>query len=282
MTSGKMTVNEIILETTKKLKEAKIESANLDSRLLLCEFLNVDKVWLIVNSQKEIASLEGFGRLVQRRVAHEPMQYILNRAEFMGLDFYVDSNVLIPRPDTEVLVEKVVGYIGDKNMVFADLGTGSGCIPISILANCKNARGYAVDISAEALKIADKNARHNRVADRLELVNMDILTDFPHLELDCIVSNPPYIESDVIPGLMEDVRAYEPGIALDGGEDGLIFYRRIAENGRNVLKDDGLLAFEIGYNQAESVSLILEEKGYKNIEVTKDIAGNNRVVTANK
>lgn len=282
MTSGKMTVNEIILETTKKLKEAKIESANLDSRLLLCEFLNVDKVWLIVNSQKEIASLEGFGRLVQRRVAHEPMQYILNRAEFMGLDFYVDSNVLIPRPDTEVLVEKVIGYIGDKNMVFADLGTGSGCIPISILANCKNARGYAVDISAEALKIADKNVRHNRVADRLELVNMDILTDFPCLELDCIVSNPPYIESDVIPGLMEDVRAYEPGIALDGGEDGLIFYRRIAENGRNVLKDDGLLAFEIGYNQAESVSLILEEKGYKNIEVTKDIAGNNRVVTANK
>ena len=282
MTSGKMTVNEIILETAKKLKQAKIESANLDSRLLLCEFLGVDKVWLIVNSQKEIKNLEGFDELVLRRVAHEPMQYILNHAEFMGLGFYVDSNVLVPRPDTEVVVEKVIEYIGDKKAVFADLGTGSGCIPISILANCKNATGYAFDISAEALKIAHKNAESNKVEDRLEFVNMDILTDFPQMELDCIVSNPPYIESDVIPGLMEDVRAYEPKLALDGGEDGLVFYRRIAENGMNILKDGGLLAFEIGYNQAESVSHILKNKGYTNIEVTKDIAGNDRVVTAIK
>lgn len=282
MTSGKMTVNEIILETAKKLKQAKIESANLDSRLLLCEFLGVDKVWLIVNSQKEIEVLDGYEELVSRRLAHEPMQYILNRAEFMGLGFYVDSNVLVPRPDTEVLVEKVIEYIGDKKAVFADLGTGSGCIPISILANCKNANGYAFDISADALKIAHKNAVSNKVGERLEFVNMDILSDFPHMELDCIVSNPPYIESEVISGLMEDVRAYEPTIALDGGADGLVFYRRIADKGRDILKKGGLIAFEIGYNQAESVSSILKDKGYTNIEVTKDIAGNDRVVTAIK
>lgn len=277
-----MTVNEIILETTKKLKEAQIESAGLDSRLLLCEFLGVDKVWLIVNSQKETENLEGFEELVSRRVAHEPMQYILNRAEFMGLNFYVDSNVLIPRPDTEVLVERVIEYIGDQKMVFTDLGTGSGCIPISVLANCKNATGYAFDISAEALKIAGKNAQSNKVADRLGFMNMDILADFPDMELDCIVSNPPYIERDVIPGLMEDVRAYEPKLALDGGEDGLVFYRRIADKSLEILKDGGLLAFEIGYNQAESVSHILKNKGYSNIKVTKDIAGNDRVVTAIK
>lgn len=282
MTSGKMTVNEIILETTKKLKEAQIESANLDSRLLLCEFLRVDKVWLIVNSNKEICDLDGFDKLVKRRINHEPMQYILNRAEFMGLDFYVDTNVLVPRPDTEVLVEKVIDFIGDKNMVFADFGTGSGCIPISILANCKNAFAHAFDISSEALKVAIKNADSNMVTDRSDFVNMNILEDFPNIELDCIVSNPPYIESHVIPELMEDVRSYEPGIALDGGKDGLVFYRRIAEQGWDILKDGGLLAFEIGYNQAEDVSNILKNKGYTNIEVTKDIAGNDRVVTANK
>ena len=277
-----MTVSEIILETTKKLKEAQIESANLDSRLLLCEFLGIDKVWLIVNSQKEIENLDGFDELVSRRVNHEPMQYILNRAEFMGLDFYVDSNVLVPRPDTEVLVEKVIEYIGDKKVIFADLGTGSGCIPISILANCKNATGYAFDISAEALKIARRNAESNNVTDRLEFVNMDILTEFPDIELDCIVSNPPYIESDVIPGLMEDVRDFEPKLALDGGADGLLFYRRIADKGWHILKNGGLIAFEIGYNQAESVSRILRDKGFVNIEVIKDIAGNDRVVTAIK
>ena len=277
-----MTVNEIILETTKKFKQAQIESANLDSRLLLCEFLGVDKVWLIVNSQKEIDNLDGFEALVERRIGHEPMQYILNRAEFMGLDFYVDKNVLIPRPDTEVLVEKVIEYIGDKKMAFADLGTGSGCIPISILANCKNASGHAVDISAQALSIAQKNAEDNKVAERLGFLNMDILAEFPQLELDCLVSNPPYIEKDVIPGLMEDVRVYEPNIALDGGDDGLVFYRRIADKGWDILKEGGLIAFEMGYNQAESVSGILKDKGYVNTEVTKDIAGNDRVVTANK
>lgn len=277
-----MTVKDIIIKTTAVLKDAGIESASLDCRLLLCKFLGVDKVYLITNSDREIDDLSEFDALVKRRLNHEPMQYILNHAEFMGLDFYVDENVLIPRPDTEILVEKVISHFGETSFEFLDIGTGSGCIPISILANCKNARGISADISEKAIDVAKKNAESNKVTERLDFINIDILNDFPEGKFDCIVSNPPYIESEVVETLMPDVREFEPHLALDGGADGLTFYRRIADKGYDSLKDGGLLAFEIGYNQGESVSRIMNEKGYRNTEVIKDIAGNDRVVVGTK
>ena len=277
-----MTVKDIIIKTTAVLKDAGIESASLDCRLLLCKFLGVDKVYLITNSDREIDDLSEFDALVKRRLNHEPMQYILNHAEFMGLDFYVDENVLIPRPDTEILVEKVISHFGETSFEFLDIGTGSGCIPISILANCKNARGISADISEKAIDVAKKNAESNKVTERLDFINIDILNDFPERKFDCIVSNPPYIESEVVETLMPDVREFEPHLALDGGADGLTFYRRIADKGYDSLKDGGLLAFEIGYNQGESVSRIMNEKGYRNTEVIKDIAGNDRVVVGTK
>ena len=277
-----MTVKDIIIKTTAVLKDAGIESASLDCRLLLCKFLGVDKVYLITNSDREIDDLSEFDALVKRRLNHEPMQYILNHAEFMGLDFYVDENVLIPRPDTEILVEKVISHFGETSFEFLDIGTGSGCIPISILANCKNACGISADISEKAIDVAKKNAESNKVTERLDFINIDILNDFPEGKFDCIVSNPPYIESEVVETLMPDVREFEPHLALDGGADGLTFYRRIADKGYDSLKDGGLLAFEIGYNQGESVSRIMNEKGYRNTEVIKDIAGNDRVVVGTK
>lgn len=277
-----MTVKDIIIKTTAVLKDAGIESASLDCRLLLCKFLGVDKVYLITNSDREIDDLSEFDALVKRRLNHEPMQYILNHAEFMGLDFYVDENVLIPRPDTEILVEKVISHFGETSFEFLDIGTGSGCIPISILANCKNARGISADISEKAIDVAKKNAESNGVSERLNFINIDILNDFPEGKFDCIVSNPPYIESEVVETLMPDVREFEPHLALDGGADGLTFYRRIADKGYDALKAGGLLAFEIGYNQGESVSRIMNEKGYRNTEIIKDIAGNDRVVVGTK
>ena len=282
MTSGKMKINEILKNTAHRLKKAGIDTANLDAKLLLGDFLKKDKLYLVVNGMEDVEINEDFESLVSRRENHEPMQYILGRAEFYGLGFKVNPDVLIPRPDTEVLVERVIDFIEDKPCVVLDIGTGSGCIPITILANCKNAKAYTVDISEDAIEVAEENAKLNKVEDKITFLNMDILNDFPDFEVDCIVSNPPYIEEDVIPTLMEDVRKYEPYIALSGGEDGLIFYRRIAKKGYNILKDGGLIAFEVGHNQAKEVEDILTNVGFSGVERIKDLAGIERVVTAIK
>lgn len=277
-----MKICDVLKITADRLKKVDIETANLDAKLLLCKYLQKDKLYLIVNSDEDIDINENFESLVLRREKHEPMQYILGKAEFYGLDFKVDKNVLIPRPDTEVLVEIVIDFAGENPYTVLDIGTGSGCIPVTVAVNCKNVKVYTVDISEAATKIAAENAVVNGVEDRIRFLNMDILKDFPDFEFDCIVSNPPYIEDDVISGLMSDVRDFEPYIALSGGADGLIFYRRIAEKGYKILKEGGLIAFEVGHNQAEAVEEILIDNGFGKIEIIKDLAGINRVVTAIK
>ncbi|MBR5517484.1 MAG: peptide chain release factor N(5)-glutamine methyltransferase [Clostridia bacterium] len=277
-----MKISDILKNTAERLKKADIDTANLDAKLLLCKYLNKDKLYLIVNANEEVEVDSSFSELVERRENYEPMQYILGKAEFYGLDFKVNKNVLIPRPDTEILVERVIDFVGDNQYTVLDIGTGSGCIPITVAVNCKNAKAYTVDISPDATEVAVDNAKNNGVGDRVTFLNMDILKDFPDFKVDCIVSNPPYIEDDVIPTLMEDVKNYEPIIALSGGEDGLIFYRRIAEKGKDILNDGGFIAFEVGHNQAQEVKEILDSNGYSNIEITKDLAGIDRVVTAVK
>ena len=277
-----MKISDVLKDTADRLKKADIDTANLDAKLLLCKYLNKDKLYLIVNANEEIEVDSSFSELVERRENYEPMQYILGKAEFYGLDFTVNKNVLIPRPDTEILVERVIDFVGDNQYTVLEIGTGSGCIPITVAVNCKNAKAYTVDISPDATKVAVDNAKNNGVGDRVTFLNMDILNEFPDFKVDCIVSNPPYIEDEVIPTLMEDVKNYEPIIALSGGEDGLVFYRRIAEKGKDILNDGGFIAFEVGHNQAEEVKEILERNGYTNIEITKDLAGIDRVVTAVK
>ena len=277
-----MKISDILKITAERLKKADIDTANLDARLLLCEYLKKDKLYLVVNANEEINVDDRFEQLIVRREKHEPMQYILGRAEFYGLNFKVNKNVLVPRPDTEILVEKVIDFVGENPYTVLDIGTGSGCIPITVAVNCKNASVYTADISVEATKVATENARLNGVGERVSFLNMDILKNFPEMEVDCIVSNPPYIEDDVIPTLMSDVKDYEPIIALSGGEDGLIFYRRIAQKGFGIIKKGGLIAFEVGHNQAEAVEGILKNNGFDKTEVIKDLAGINRVVTAIK
>lgn len=275
-----MKICDILKSTADRLKKADIDTVGLDARLLLCEYLQKDKLYLVVNANEEIDVDDSFERLVSRREKHEPMQYILGRAEFYGLDFKVNKNVLIPRPDTEILVEKVIDFVGDKPYNVLDIGTGSGCIPITVAVNCKNMKAYTVDVSADATEVARENARLNYVEERVSFLNMDILKDFPDIEVDCIVSNPPYIEDDVIPTLMSDVKDYEPRIALSGGADGLVFYRRIAEKGYEIIKKGGLIAFEVGHNQAQAVEKILKNSGFTQTEIIKDLAGINRVVSA--
>lgn len=277
-----MKISDVLKNTTERLRRAGIDTANLDAKLLLCKFLKKDKLFLVVNSEKEIEIDEKFVELVSRREKHEPMQYILGKAEFYGLDFKVNKNVLIPRPDTEVLVEKVISFVKNNSYTILDIGTGSGCIPISILVNCPNAKAYAADISADAIEVAKENAKLNNVDKKITFLNIDILNDFPDFSIDCIVSNPPYIEEEVIPTLMEDVKGYEPDIALNGGPDGLIFYRRIAQEGYKILRKGGLIAFEVGYTQAKAVEEILIKNGFAQTEIIKDLAGIERIVSAIK
>lgn len=277
-----MKISDVLKNTTERLRRAGIDTANLDAKLLLCKFLKKDKLFLVVNSEKEIEIDEKFVELVSRREKHEPMQYILGKAEFYGLDFKVNKNVLIPRPDTEVLVEKVISFVKNNSYTILDIGTGSGCIPISILVNCPNAKAYAADISADAIEVAKENAKLNNVDNKINFLNIDILNDFPDFSIDCIVSNPPYIEEEVIPTLMEDVRDFEPYIALSGGADGLVFYRRIAQEGYKILRKGGLIAFEVGYTQAKAVEEILIKNGFAQTEIIKDLAGIERIVSAIK
>lgn len=227
-------------------------------------------------TEDEVKEVES---IVARRNSGEPLQYILGETEFMGMKFKVNELILIPRQDTETLVETVIEKIGNKKVRVLDIGTGSGCVGISIAKKCKNAEVTLLDYSDSILEIAKENAELNSVDVNIE--RCDILEEVPDGKYDIIVSNPPYIETDTIFSLDNIVSSYEPVEALDGGFDGLMFYQRIAEElAEDILEENGFIAFEIGYNQGESVSEILDEAEFSGIKVIKDPCGNDRVVTA--
>lgn len=220
--------------------------------------------------------------IVARRLLGEPLQYILGETEFMGLKFKVNELVLIPRQDTETLVETVIEKINDKKdrkLRVLDIGTGSGCIGISIAKFCDNAEVTLLDYSDAILEIAKENADINGVD--VNIQKCDILEEIPEGKYDVIVSNPPYIETDTIFSLDNIVSSYEPVEALDGGFDGLMFYQRIADElAEEIMEENSFIAFEIGYNQGESVSEILDEAEFSGIKVIKDTCDNDRVVVA--
>lgn len=224
---------------------------------------------------EEIAEL---AEIIERRQGGEPLEYILGKAVFCGLDFSVSSDCLIPQADTEVVVEAAISHLSHGNR-FADLCTGSGCIAVSIAKAC-GASGIAVDVSGKALAIAAKNAEANGVSSRIDFINADVLKceDYFGEKYDVIVSNPPYIKTDVIDTLSEEVK-HEPRIALDGGEDGLDFYKRIIDIAPRHLKPSGHLVLEIGYDEAEDVSKMLSEKSFT-FKVIKDFGGNDRCIDA--
>lgn len=272
-----MNYTEAFLMGMQKLKEAEIGEAQLDVRLLLEEVCGTDHNTLLCHGDREVseAEEEQYRKALEQRAVHVPLQHLLGYQDFMGLRFQVNEHVLIPRQDTEILVEEAMRYLHD-GMRILDLCTGSGCILLSLLHYSNDCEGVGVDISQEALRVAAQNA---------EL--LDIKADFLKSDLyekvtgkfDLLVSNPPYIERKVIPTLMEEVREYDPYIALDGGEDGLDFYRRIIGGAQDYLKRGGQILMEIGSGQAKAVSELLREAGFKEIDVCRDFAGLDRVVS---
>jgi release factor glutamine methyltransferase len=270
----KMKIVELLNIGQNKLRENSIDIK--EARLILAFVLNVNIEKLILISKDDELDEDIVGNylsLLDKRIRGIPYAYLINNREFMGLDFYVDENVLIPRPDTEILVQCVID-LKKKNIL--DLCTGSGCIAISIAKNIKDANVYASDISEKAIEIAKQNAKNNFVDVRFFISNL-----FENIDekFDVIVSNPPYIKTNVIKELEKEVKS-EPNIALDGGVDGLDFYRKIITDAKKYLNNNGYLALEIGYDQKDEVYNLLTKNNYKNIKVIKDLGGNFRVLLA--
>ena len=274
-----MTIKENLVKATELLKQNKIEDSTLKARLLLAFVLNKSKEYLVINSEQEVnLTLEKkYNNLLNKLISNVPLQYIINSQEFMGLKFYVDENVLIPRQDTETLVQEVLKIIDSKrNYKILDMCTGSGAIAVSLAKSVFDANITAIDISVEALKVAEKNAKINDVKDKIEFIESDMFSKVSE-KYDILVSNPPYVDEEHMKLLSKEVKK-EPQIALDGGEDGLKFYKIIAAEGKKHLNSHGWLFLEIGYNQKEQVCEILSNQGYKNIVCVKDLAGNDRVI----
>lgn len=274
-----MTYRESIELGEKILATANIEEARNDAWLLLAMVCKIDHTYYYMHIDEEMGDeqIREFESVIKKRSERVPLQYITGEQEFMGLTFHVNSHVLIPRLDTETLVEAVLRQIR-PGMKIMDMCTGSGCVLISILKHSHGVTGFGYDISKQALKCAKENARLNEVPAVFEKSNL--FEDVMERDFDMIVANPPYIPTDEILTLMPEVSQFEPVTALDGHEDGLYFYRELIRRCADYLKPDGYVFFEIGYNQGEAVSAMLREAGYTDVRIMQDLAHKDRVVTA--
>lgn len=271
-----MTYREARIKAAGRLADANIENEAAESWFLMEFVCNITRSFYLLHEQDVMPEdqEQAFFEMTEKRCRHIPLQYLTGEQEFMGLPFRVNENVLIPRQDTEVLVEEALKVITDGDAVL-DMCTGSGCIAVSVRSFCPDAEVSGCDISAAALDVARENAKQNGVSVRF--VESDLFSNIEG-QYDVIISNPPYIPSDVIPTLMPEVRNFEPMGALDGRGDGLFFYRKIVEESNRYLVPGGYLLFEIGYDQGEDVSLMMRENGFYEIEVIPDLAGLDRVV----
>ncbi|WFA08678.1 peptide chain release factor N(5)-glutamine methyltransferase [Tissierella sp. Yu-01] len=280
-----MVINELLKLGVSMLGDNEYSNPQLESRLILSKLLDVDKTYLYAYGEKEVSNEieDKFLELLTKRSKGYPFQYIFNEKEFMGLDFYVEEGVLVPRPDTEILVEYVLDYINknhsNETIKVLDLGSGSGAISLSIAKHAKNTYVYGVDIDNTPLKVCNINKERFNLAN-VEFIKGDMFEPIMNFKksFHIIASNPPYIPSTEIENLQTEVKEFEPRLALDGGDDGLIFYRRISFEAKDFLVDDGLLIFEIGFNQGKEVKEILENQGFKNIMILKDLQGLDRVI----
>lgn len=267
-----------------RLEMAKVPEAALDARLLLEYICNTTRNDLYANSERELSESENdsYEEIIRQRAKRIPLQHLTGEQDFMGLTFMVNDKVLIPRQDTEILVEEALICVEDADSVL-DLCTGSGCVLLSVMKYKNNIQGVGTDISQDALSVARANYERlmSSINGKAEFICSDLF-DKVEGQFDVILSNPPYIKTEVIDTLQEEVKDHDPMLALDGGMDGLIFYKRIADEAANYLKNEGKILLEIGHDQAEAVSFILKEAGFTEINVIKDLSGNDRVVKGKK
>lgn len=287
-----VTAAQLIKLGTEELKGSSIDTPQLDAEVLLCYLLNIERIQLHIYPEREIAQeiCQKFWEVVEKRKKQVPVQYLTNRQEFMGLDFYVDQRVLIPRGDTEILVEEVLSLyrqgLYSDNVKLLDLGTGSGAIGLSLAKLIDRSQVTLVDISADALEVAQINADLIGVSNKVEFYHGDLFEalkgDRAHMNFHFVLSNPPYISRRVIETLSPQVKEYEPYNALDGGEDGLDFYRKIVERAMEFILPGGWLVVEIGFDQGPAVKELLEARGFHAVEIIRDLAGLDRVVKGTK
>ena len=279
-------INNLIKSANKQLKAKNIESSLIDSQILLAFTINMDRNFIICNPEFliEKKQQEKFNQLLTRRLNFEPISHILGIREFYGYEFKVTSATLDPRADTETLIDIVKKqYKSNMAINFLDIGTGSAAIAITLLKEFQKAKATALDISKDALEIAAYNAKSLNVSERISFIESDLFTNIPNNhKFDLIISNPPYIKSADIDKLAPDIILYEPKIALDGGIDGLDFYRKIIKNAKNYLNNNGKILFEIGFDQNHAVEALLASEDFQNIQIFKDYGQNFRAIIANK
>lgn len=279
-----LTILEAVNSAAEHLNKKNVKSARLNAELLLAHVLNIKRMQLYLSYDTPLKKneIDLYRELLLRRSKSEPLQYIIGKVEFYGLELEVNSSVLIPRAETELLVEEIINsFPKEKEINILEIGCGSGNISIVLASNFSNSHIKAIDISDSAIELSNKNARLNCVAEKISFLKVDVFNDLSKnfSNFDLIVSNPPYVSSEDFNKLEPELRLYEPHIALTDGLDGLSFYRRISEQSQFILKQKGKIFFEIGFGQADAVKKILAGAGFKNIKVKKDYSGIDRIIS---
>ena len=277
-----MNALELIQFGSNILREKNILSHTLDSEILLSNILKKSREEILINLDQEIneKNILKFEKLIERRAKKEPIAYILEEKEFWSKKFNINKNTLIPRPETELLVDKLLKIFRERKISILDLGTGSGCILLSLLSELKNSIGVGIDVSKEAIFVAKINRHRLNLENRAKFFKQSIMSVI-NKKFDLVVSNPPYIERNNIKNLSEDIKRYEPRLALDGGNDGLDFIKKVIYKSKEVLKINGMLALEIGNEQIKKVSKILFDNNFRIVHLVNDYKDNVRCVIAN-
>ena len=279
-----MILEKAILEGSSILKKNGIKTSRLDSEILMSKAINKDRVFMILNSNQNLEkkSLNCFFDLIQKRSIRTPVSYLTGKKNFWNNEFQINKNVLIPRPDTELIIQEALKLTKNKNKLrVLDIGTGSGCLILTILKEKKNFSGIGIDISKKCLNLAKINRDNFALGNRVKFLKSDI-DNFNYGKYDLIVSNPPYIKKIDLKYLERDVINFEPLIALNGGIDGLSEIRKVIYRSLKLLKSNGKLILEIGFNQKNDVKRLLKKKGFYINEVVKDLAKNNRCIISTK